>query len=159
MSFKRDGCCDPHVVVRFFSSDVDSYRGFVKQEDAGMTYHRLRNEDALNFPTGKFKSNVVPLVFWPLGWVWEGTNNGAKLAVLGVISHKANSGAARQVGNVFWSTHGLMFCIASRIEIYDLVRRLQEQRHTACILISHDLHTLSNHADRVPFRKPPSDCI
>ena len=33
--------------------------------------------------------------------------------------------------------------------IYDLVRRLREQRHTACILISHDLNTVSNHADRV----------
>jgi hypothetical protein len=47
------------------------------------------------------KSNVVPLVFRPLGWVWESTNNGAKVAVLGMISHKANSGATRQVGNVF----------------------------------------------------------
>jgi zinc transport system ATP-binding protein len=33
--------------------------------------------------------------------------------------------------------------------IYDLVRRLRRERHTACILISHDLHTVSTHADRV----------
>ena len=33
--------------------------------------------------------------------------------------------------------------------IYDLVRRLRRERHTACILISHDLHVVSTHADRV----------
>lgn len=33
--------------------------------------------------------------------------------------------------------------------IYDLVRRLRRERHTGCILISHDLHTVSTHADRV----------
>ena len=33
--------------------------------------------------------------------------------------------------------------------IYDLVRDLRRERHTACILISHDLHIVSAHADRV----------
>jgi zinc transport system ATP-binding protein len=33
--------------------------------------------------------------------------------------------------------------------IYDLIRDLRRQRHTACILISHDLHVVSEHADRV----------
>jgi hypothetical protein len=42
------------IVDRFFSSDVDSYRGLIKKEDARMAYHRPRNEDTLKFSTGKF---------------------------------------------------------------------------------------------------------
>ena len=33
--------------------------------------------------------------------------------------------------------------------IYDLVRQLRRERHTACILISHDLHIVSAQANRV----------
>jgi zinc transport system ATP-binding protein len=33
--------------------------------------------------------------------------------------------------------------------IYDLVHRLRHERHTACILISHDLGMIEKHADRV----------
>jgi zinc transport system ATP-binding protein len=33
--------------------------------------------------------------------------------------------------------------------IYDLIGRLNRERHTACILISHDLHVISQHADHV----------
>jgi zinc transport system ATP-binding protein len=32
---------------------------------------------------------------------------------------------------------------------YDLIRRLRMERHTACILISHDLDVVSTHADHV----------
>jgi ABC-type Mn2+/Zn2+ transport system ATPase subunit len=32
---------------------------------------------------------------------------------------------------------------------YDLIRRLRLERHTACILISHDLDVVSTHADQV----------
>jgi zinc transport system ATP-binding protein len=32
---------------------------------------------------------------------------------------------------------------------YDLVRRLRTERHTACILISHDIEIVAAHADRV----------
>jgi zinc transport system ATP-binding protein len=32
---------------------------------------------------------------------------------------------------------------------YDLIRHLRRERHTACVLISHDLHVVSAHADRV----------
>jgi zinc transport system ATP-binding protein len=32
---------------------------------------------------------------------------------------------------------------------YDLIRRLRRERHTACILISHDLHVVSTYAEHV----------
>ena len=32
---------------------------------------------------------------------------------------------------------------------YDLIRRLRRERHTACVLISHDLHVVSTYADHV----------
>jgi hypothetical protein len=57
----QNTCCVPllpqaadKIVDRFFSSDVDSYRGLIKKEDARMAYHRPRNEDTLQFATGQF---------------------------------------------------------------------------------------------------------
>jgi hypothetical protein len=45
------------------------------------------------------------LVFCAPGWVRKNTDDGALLAVLGMVPNEKDASAAGQVWNVFWSTH------------------------------------------------------